>query len=668
MQGSDNGTSWSDLDTHTKSGAGGAQKLSRRGLSITTAYKYHRLHLAAPASEVRIVECRFYETGGTEARYTLAGIVDTAEKPKDILAQMLTSCGGRLVYSGGKFKLIVAGYATPTVTLDDDDLRGGLEISPKITRRELANAIHGVFVNPAANYQPTDYAPVQQSTANDNNERVIKQVDYQFTQSHATAQRLATMELKRARQQVTVRAPFKLTAFQVEVGDTINFTNARMGWTNKTFEVIDWSLAHEDQGGAAALGVDLVLRETESAVFDWTPTDDETIYDPPPETTLPDARHPAPPSGLTVSETLYITRDGAGVKARADLEWIAALDQFAGDYEVEYKLTSASTYTVAGRVPATATTHTIFDLAPGTYNIQVRARNVIGVGSDFATITAEIMGLSAPPSALTNLSLEIPVTSVALLRWDQSTDLDVKIGGRITIRHSTATTGASWANSVLLDDAVPGHATSVLLPAKPGTYLLRAVDSSGILGAVATVSPSADLSLFAITGVVTITESTGFAGTHSTTYVDSNKLKLGGSTLLDAISDFDAITDLDTAGGIASTGTYTFAATTDISSVQTVRLTTSVTVAIENLLDQIDDRSGNIDTWEDFDGDGDTAPGNVEVFEKHSDDNVTYTDFARFDRTTVSGRYFQFKAVLTSSDVAYQPQVSALSVTIDKAA
>jgi len=92
-----------------------------------------------------------------------------------------------------------------------------------------------------------------------------------------------------------------------------------------------------------------------------------------------------------------------------------------------------------------------------------------------------------------------------------------------------------------------------------------------------------------------------------------------------------------------------------------------VTASIENLLDQIDDRSANIDTWEDFDG-GDAAPGNVEVFEKHSDDNVTYTDFARFDRTTVSGRYFQFKAVLTSSDVAYQPQVSALSVTIDKAA
>ena len=218
-----------------------------------------------------------------------------------------------------------------------------------------------------------------------------------------------------------------------------------------------------------------------------------------------------------------------------------------------------------------------------------------------------------------------------------------------------------------MDDAVPGDATSVLLPAKAGTYLLRAIDSSGSESAVATVSPSADLSLFAVTGVVTVTESTGFAGTHSATYVSSSTLRLAATTLLDSVADFDAIADLDTMGGIASEGTYTFAATTDISSVQIVRLTGSATVSIANILDQIDDRSSNIDTWEDFDG-SDAAPSNVEIFEKHSDDNVTYTDFARFDRTTASGRYFQFKTVLTSTDTAYQAQVSALSVTIDKAA
>ena len=670
LQGSNNGTSWSDLDTHTQSGAGGAQTLSRRGLSITTAYQYHRLYITSPGNEVRMVECQFFETGGTEPRFTLQGIIDTADKPKNILQQMLTSCAGRIVYSGGKFKLIVASYATPTVTLDEDDLRGPLEISPRVTRRELANAIHGVFVNPSANFQATDYSPIEQATTNDNSERIIKQVDFQFTQSHATAQRIATIELKRARQQITVRAPCKLSAFQIEVGDVINFTNSRMGWTNKTFEVIDWAFAAENQNGAAALGVDLVLRETESAIYDWTATDDETIYDPPDETTLPDARHPAPPSGLTVTEEIYITRDGAGVKTRADLSWNAALDQFAGQYDIEYKLTSASSYIAAGPVPATITTFTIFDLAPGTYDFRVRSKNVLGVGSDFDAIQSELFGLAAAPTALTNLSLEIPVTSVAHLRWDQSTDLDVKIGGRIAVRHSTATSGAAWSASVLLDDAVPGDATSVLLPAKAGTYLLRAIDSSGSESAVATVSPSADVSLFNLTGVVTVTESTGFAGTHSSTYVDSGTLRLGTISALDDVADFDAIADFDAMGGavvVGTTGTYTFAVTTDISSVQTVRLTGSATMVISNVYDLIDDRSANIDTWEDFDG-SDAAPANVEIFEKHSDNNVTYTDFARFDRTTVSGRYFQFKTVLTSSDTAYQPQVSALSVTIDKAA
>ena len=151
LQGSNNGTSWSDLDTHTQSGAGGAQTLSRRGLSITTAYQYHRLYITSPGNEVRMVECQFFETGGTESRFTLQGIIDTADKPKNIIQQMLTSCAGRIVYSGGKFKLIAASYSTPTITLDEDDLRGPLDISPRISRRELANAIHGVFVNPAEN-------------------------------------------------------------------------------------------------------------------------------------------------------------------------------------------------------------------------------------------------------------------------------------------------------------------------------------------------------------------------------------------------------------------------------------------------------------------------------------------------------------------------------------
>lgn len=666
LQGSDNGTSWSDLHTSTQSQVGGVETITNRNLGISTGYKYHRLEIASPTATVRVGELQFFETGGTENRYELHGIVDTADKPNEILAQMLTSLAGRIVYSGGKFKILAGAYSSPSITLTNDDLRAPIQIHPKVSRRETANAIRGVFVNPQESYQPTDYAPVQQSTINDNNERVIRQIDLQFTQSHSAAQRIATIELKRARQQMTVNLPCKLTAFQIEVGDTIQLTNSRLGFSSKTFEVIDWTFAITEEGEGIGLGVDLVCRETESAVYDWTPTTDETLYTTSQPSALPSGLFVQAPTGLEVTETIYSTRDGAGVKTRADLSWIASADQFVNSYTIDYKLTTASTYTHAGNVKPDITNFSIFDLAPALYDFRVRPVNTLGVVGESASIQQELFGLSATPSALTNLSIEIPSIGVALLRWDRSTDLDVKIGGRIIVRHSNASSGASWAASVLLDDAVSGNATSVVLPLKAGTYLLKAVDSSGNLSALASISPSGDLSQFAFTGVATVNEHTAFAGTHTGTYAESNTLKLDGESLLDSITDFDAIDDLDLAGGVDDTGTYSFASTTDIGSVQTVRLTSTIAATIVNTLDNFDERAGNIDTWEDYDGSA--ASGNVEVYEKHSDDDSSYSDFARFDRTTVSGRYFQFKAVLTSSDVAYQPQVTQLTVTIDKAA
>ena len=34
-----------------------------------------------------------------------------------------------------------------------------------------------------------------------------------------------------------------MDAFQLDVGDTVNITNARMGFTNKTFQVLEWGFS-----------------------------------------------------------------------------------------------------------------------------------------------------------------------------------------------------------------------------------------------------------------------------------------------------------------------------------------------------------------------------------------------------------------------------------------
>ena len=64
-----------------------------------------------------------------------------------------------------------------------------------------------------------------------------------FTNSNATAQRLAKIALYRGRHQISASIVTNLKGFQCAVGDTIQVTNSRLGWTDKTFQVASWNLS-----------------------------------------------------------------------------------------------------------------------------------------------------------------------------------------------------------------------------------------------------------------------------------------------------------------------------------------------------------------------------------------------------------------------------------------
>ena len=68
--------------------------------------------------------------GGTENRYEIHGTFTTENAPKRILEEMITSCGGLLSYSNGKFSIKVAEYSTPTITLDENDLISPITCKP----------------------------------------------------------------------------------------------------------------------------------------------------------------------------------------------------------------------------------------------------------------------------------------------------------------------------------------------------------------------------------------------------------------------------------------------------------------------------------------------------------------------------------------------------------
>lgn len=600
---------------------------------------------------------------GSQKRYTLNGVISLDADPAPIIEDMLSAGAGALVYSQGEYRLYAGAYRTPSISLDEDDLAGPPQVRPKFRRDDLFNRVRGTFVDPDQLWQPTDFPMVENATYEaQDGERITKDVELPFTTDVVRAQRIAKILLEKSRQSITVELPCKLSALEVAVMEPIALSIGHLGWSNKVFISIAWR--RNAQGG-----VDLTLQEEASESYDWN-AGDAAIIDPAPNTNLPDPFTVAAPGQPSVIEELYETRGSAGVKALARVIWDPSQDIFVTRYVVEYKLTSGSIWTVLS--PTTNTEVDIFDIAPATYDFRVKAINGLGVESEYSPVKVqEIFGLLAPPAPLTGLTLQ-RFGGQAALSWDQHADLDVRIGGTIRWRWSPAQFGASWATSTRIGRPSQGGQTSAFFPLRSGTYFARPVDSSGVPSqSVASVSTDG-AEVIGFLPVDEVIEHPAFVGTKTGVGVDGGKLKLAGTGQFDDIADFDAVSDLDAFGGIGTSGTYEFAGGIDQGSVKPCRLKANVSALMLNPFDLIDDRALPIDEWTDFDGDlaADVTDAQVHVRSTNDDPNgsPTWSDWELLTVGEFNARGFDFRAILTTEDPAYNIEVSELSVACDEAA
>lgn len=606
-------------------------------------------------------------TGATEPRYTINGTIDTGRNPKDVIQEMLAACAGTLTYQGGKWALYVGAYRTPTITFDEDVLDGPISVQTRIGRKEIFNRVKGVFVNPGDFYNPTDFPIVTNATylTEDNNEEIFKDISLAFTTSSATAQRLAKIELEKARQQITVNYPVNLNGLRVQIGDVVNLTNTRMGWTTKPFEVTDWAFANRGGQDSPRLGIDLVLRETASTVYDWA-DGEETTLDPAPNTNLINPLTIGNLSVPSISESLFSTKEAGGVKAKATVSWSETENGFVNSYRVAYKLSTDSTFLIQPEVNATS--YDILDIAPGVYDFKYTAITDSRTEKESATVTKEIFGLSIPPQDVTGLSIS-PISGLAVLVWTQHPDLDVRQGGTIVFRHSSALTGATWGASVSIGQAIPGSANSVTLPLVEGTYLVKAIDSSGIFSTGAALISTKSPTHFTFTNLSTLAYAPDFSGTDSNTVSVDSILKLAGAANIDTWGTIDSINDWDNEGGISLTGTKTFTAGIDLGSVKTVRMTAAISAITNNIADLIDSRTTNMDLWESFDGTT-GAQTDIQLFVRETDDDPsgspTWETWKILSIADYTARAFQFKADLSTNDPTFNIEISTLTITADE--
>ncbi len=599
--------------------------------------------------------------GTTQARYTSNGIVDTGVSRQSNLTALTASMAGAVVRIGRYIRIFAGAYDIPAVTLTDDMLAGDMTIRCATPRSELVNTVQGTFIDPTKDHQPTDFPVVTDASlvTEDNEISYSKDLQLQFTNHPEAAQRIAKLIMYKARQGINVTVPINHTALKCACWDTVMLTQSYLGFASKVFRITNWNMAN-----APLSAIVMTLQEESATSYDWAASE-ATEHDDPPDTTLPSPFEVGIPGNPSVTEALYETSGSAGVKTRATVSWGASDDAFVRDYKLEYKLIADTDYTVAGRTDELS--FDIFDIAPGRYNFRVSAFNQLGVQSDFAdSLPLEIYGLSAAPSNITNFSIAA-MSSLAVLRWDTHPDLDVRQGGKIHIRHSTALTGAVWSESYSITDALDGLSNMAVVPLKSGTYLAKAIDSTGHYSDTAATVSTKNATIHTFSTLGTVTEDSGFSGTHSSTFVDGSVLTLQGAGLFDDITDFDSIPSLDYSGGAAATGIYTFATGFDNTTVKNFRLDTTMVVQIVNVVDLVDSRTDDIDDWQDFDGLNGTVSADAYIEVRETDDNPagspTWTAWKRVHAADYTCRALQLRAVLVSYDPAYTIQVSQLRAT-----
>ena len=616
---------------------------------------------------------------GTEKRFTCNGSFQVSSSPKVIIENLLTTLGGFLIYSNGKFKLVPATFLSPTVTLNESSLRTGISINSRVSKKELFNAVKGLYSEPANDYQPQNY-PILTSTgfqAEDNGERIYAGFDYPFTNSSRMCQRLSKIQLLKVRQQIAFSGSFDMTAFNCDVGDTVNITNARMGWTNKKFQVLDWGFALNADDGS--LLISATFKETASVIYDFATGDYSTVSSGK-ATNLPKSTSVSAPTAITLTDELVSYNDGT-VIVKLVIELTEATDNFTELYEIEIKqLTDSSGNAVVddfkqiGRGARTKYEFlNVIDRA--SYQVRARGINIFGVKSSTITQDHTVVGLSAPPPNVENFACNI-VGLDAFLSWQAVDVLDLSY---YELRYSSATSNATWGSSVPMVKKVSRPGTSVVVPAKTGAYLIKARDKLQNPSVDATVVYVAVETIGTYNFLTSSTQNPLFTGARDEVFVSTDiaasagvpALILSGTELFDSVSgNFDADTtrNFDSAsqnGQVARLGTYDFSSVIDVGSRITTNITAGIVQFVTDFDDFFDSGTGNFDARiGNFDGDAE-ANCSSELQIAISNDNTNFTPFQTFVVGDYLARYYKFRLVMTSNNGSATPVVTGLSVTLD---
>jgi hypothetical protein len=581
-------------------------------------------------------------SGGSDINiFDINTALDTSKTIIENVRELLKGCRGYLPYNAGKYNLIIETTGTANITLTEDDIIGGYSLSTP-PKNERYNRVIVGFVDPDRNYQvnETQFPPVDDSGLPSADQHATMKAEdggfllegrFNFTTltNQYQAEEMAEVILRRSREALSLGLNINFNAYDLSIGEIVNITHSSMGFSAKPFRVIGITFNQD-------FTIGLSLVEHQDNHYQWSEKGQVPTV---PTTNLPNPFNIQPPASLTLDDTLIEYNQTPLVAL--DITIGASTDNFVDYYQVEYKLSTDSDYII--HTQGTGLTHRVLNVKEqAVYDVRVKAVNSLGVSSTYISAQRTIIGSTEPPSDVTDFSCNI-IGQEAHLNWEQIPDVDLS---HYQIRYSTLTSGAEWQNSVSLIEKVSRPATSISVPARTGSFLIKAIDKLNNYSVNATVIATNISSIGNFNAVTTQSEHPTFSGTKTNLTLENDTLKL---------------TDL------SQDGTYLFSAPIDIGGIYTSRVTASITQFAENPTELFDDGRGFSlfdSATGSFDGDS-PSNSNAHLEIALSDDGVTYTDYKNFVIGDYTFRFAKFRLYLISRDGATTPVVSEVSVTID---
>lgn len=616
----------------------------------------------------------FNNIGNTSInKYEINGAFLLDSQPKQILENMAKSMAGTIWYAQGKWRMKPGYWTNPVLDLTEDDLRSSVSVQTRHSRRNNFNAVKGTFRGEETNWQVADYKPILDENSvivdtGSDEDYTYLDLDLPFTSIHQQARFIAKRALERKRQQIIIDATFGMKAFAVQVGDNVRITNERFGWSNKEFEVISWTFTVSDSG---ELIVPMTLQETSERVFTGAVNTNRYERD---NTDLP-SPFEGPEVGVNLETELRIINQEVTnvliVNVGSDVSDVEY-------FEVQYRASGETKWKSGGY--GSSTTFEIYNLKEEDYDVRVRGINTFSVKGDWTTITNfRVDSVPTIPADVTGLSANIQRDNL-ILAWNPVSTLTLS---HYEIRYSPTTdTTVPYSDAVVIVDRVPRPATSVTVPTRSGTYLIKAVDKKGTRSASAdSVVLTTDINdVLDLNVVETLQESPDFQGTVDDTVVvqdenNDNYLTLDSQGLFDSgtglFDDASGLFDSGFTDAIFLEGTYEFSDVIDLGAKFVSRVSTNLEyISVDDAID-FDSAGGLFDVRPgDFDGDPDqldNATAFVEISTTDDDPTgtPTWSPWNRFISGDISSRAYRFRAVLQSDTGSTVPQVTGLSAQVD---